>query len=52
MADLLKAKLNQYRNQEKIKPCAPKVVGKNVGFFVPIQGPHTGIDEATPAGKS
>jgi len=47
MADLLKAKLNQYRNQGKIKPCAPKVVGKNVWFFAPIQGPHT----ATPAGK-
>ena len=26
-------------------------MGKNVWFFVPIQGPHTGIDEATPAGK-
>jgi hypothetical protein len=38
MADLLKAKLNQYRNQGKIKPCAPKVVGKNVWFFAPIQG--------------
>jgi flavodoxin len=51
IADLLKAKLNQYRNQGKIKPCAPKVVGKNALVFCTYSGPHTGIDEATPAGK-
>jgi hypothetical protein len=37
MVDLLKAKLNLYRNQGKIKPCAPKVAGKNVWFSAPIQ---------------
>ena len=52
MADLLKAKLNLYRNQGKIKPCAPKVQGKNALVFCTYSGPHTGIDEATPAGKT
>ncbi len=52
MADLLKAKLNLYRSQGKIKPSAPKVAGKNALVFVTYSGPHTGIDEATPAGKT
>ncbi len=52
MADLLKAKLNLYRDQGKIKPCAPKVKGKNALIFCTYSGPHTGIDEATPAGKT
>ena len=52
MADLLKAKLNLYRSQGKIKPCAPKVEGKNALVFVTYSGSHTGIDEATPAGKT
>ena len=52
MADLLKAKLNLYRSQGKIKPCAPKVAGKNALVFCTYSGPHTGMDEATPAGKT
>ncbi len=52
LADLLKAKLNVYRSQGRIKPCAPKVAGKNVLIFVTYSGPHTGIDEAIPAGKT
>jgi flavodoxin len=52
MADLLKAKLNLYRSQGKIRPCAPKVAGKNALVFCTYSGPHTGIDEATPAGKT
>jgi hypothetical protein len=52
MADLLKAKLNLYRSQGKIKPCAPKVEGKNALIFCTYSGPHTGINEATPAGKT
>ncbi len=52
ITDLLKAKLNLYRSQGKIKPCAPKVAGKNALIFVTYSGPHTGIDEATPAGKT
>ena len=52
ITDLLKAKLNLYRSQGKIKPCAPKVAGKNALVFCTYSGPHTGIDEATPAGKT
>ena len=52
MSDLLKAKLNLYRSQGKIIPCAPKVPGKNALIFCTYSGPHTGIDEATPAGKT
>lgn len=52
VADLLKAKLNLYRSQGKIKPRAPKVAGKNALVFCTYSGPHTGIDEATPAGKT
>ena len=49
--DLLKAKLDIYRGQGKIKPLAPKVAGKNALIFVTYSGAHTGLDEATPAGK-
>ena len=49
--DFLKSKLALYRNQEKIKPQAPKIAGKNALIFITYSGPHTGIDEATPAGK-
>jgi flavodoxin len=52
IADLLKSKLNLYRGQGKIKPCAPKVKGKNALVFCTYSGPHTGIDEASPAGKT
>jgi flavodoxin len=52
IADLLKAKLNLYRSQGKIEPSAPKVAGKNALIFCTYSGPHTGIDEATPAGKT
>jgi len=52
MIDLLKGKLNVYRSQGKIKPCAPKVAGKNALVFCTYSGPHTGLDEATPAGKT
>ena len=52
IADLLKSKLNLYRSQGKIKPCAPKVPGKNALVFCTYSGPHTGMDEATPAGKT
>ncbi|MCW3999184.1 MAG: flavodoxin domain-containing protein [Candidatus Bathyarchaeota archaeon] len=51
ISDLLNAKMNLYRGQEKILPSAPKVAGKNALVFVTYSGPHTGIDEAIPAGK-
>lgn len=38
MVDLLKAKLTVYRNQGKVKPCAPKVAGKNALVFCTYSG--------------
>jgi flavorubredoxin len=52
LIEFLKSKLVDYRNEGKVKPCAPKVVGKNALVFCTYSGPHTGIDEATPAGKT
>lgn len=49
--DFLKNKLSAYRKQGNIKPCAPKIAGKSALIFVTYSGPHTGLDEATPAGK-
>lgn len=51
MANFLKSKFVAYRKEGKIKLGAPKVSGKNALIFVTYSGPHTGIDEATPAGK-
>jgi multimeric flavodoxin WrbA len=51
MTNFLKKKLAVYRQQGRIKLSAPEVVGKNALIFVTYSGPHTGIDEATPAGK-
>jgi flavodoxin len=51
MDKYLKGKFAKYRQAGKIKPTAPKVVGKNALIFVTYSGPHTGMDEATPAGK-
>ena len=48
---MLKAKLDAHRKQGKIKPSAPKIAGKSALIFVTYSGPHTGLDEATPAGK-
>jgi flavodoxin len=49
--DFLKTKLAKYRQQGKIKPSAPKIYGKYALIFCTYSGPHTGLDEATPAGK-
>ncbi len=51
MDSYLKAKFAKYRQQGRVKPSAPKVAGKNALVFVTYSGPHTGTDEATPAGK-
>ena len=51
MANFLKNKFVAYRKEGKIKPCAPKIPGKNALVFVTWSGPHTGMDEATPVGK-
>jgi flavodoxin len=47
----LNKKYNVYRKQECVKIGAPKVPGKHVLIFCTYSGPHTGINEAVPAGK-
>jgi flavodoxin len=49
--DFLKSKLETHRKDGKIQPGAPKIAGKNALIFITFSGPHTGLDEATPAGK-
>jgi flavorubredoxin len=51
MTIFLKKKFAAYNQQGKIRLSAPKVPGKDALIFVTYSGPHTGIDEATPAGK-
>ena len=50
VSDFLKKHLNVHRKQGKVRYGSPKVPGKNVLIFCTYSGPHTGIDEATPAG--
>jgi hypothetical protein len=47
----LKEKFRAYRKQGHIKTGAPKVPGKHALIFCTYSGPHTGINEAIPAGK-
>ena len=47
----LQAKFGEYRAQGRVKVGAPKIPGKNVLIFCTYSGPHTGINEAIPAGK-
>ena len=49
--EFLHSKFNEYRKQGCVKANAPKVPGKNALVFCTYSGPHTGIDEAVPAGK-
>ena len=51
MTEFLQKKFAQYREKGKVKLCAPKVPGKNALVFCTYSGPHTGINEAVPAGK-
>jgi len=51
MANFLKNKFNENKQNGKVRPSAPKIPGKNALVFVTYSGPHTGIDEATPIGK-
>jgi hypothetical protein len=44
-------KFGDYRERGRIKIGAPKVPGKNALVFCTYSGPHTGINEAIPAGK-
>jgi hypothetical protein len=48
--DLLKKNFRKHRSEGKIKPSSPRVPGKFALIFCTYSGPHTGLDEATPAG--
>jgi flavodoxin len=45
-------KMKQHRDRGDIKLGAPKIPGKISIVFCTYSGPHTGINEAIPAGKS
>lgn len=49
--DFINNKMALHRKRGDIKPCAPKIPGKNAVVFCTYSGPHTGINEAIPAGK-
>ncbi len=51
VVSFLKNKFNEYYKEERIKVSAPQVPGKNALVFCTYSGPHTGINEAIPAGK-
>ncbi len=44
------AKMKLHRQRGDIKPGTPRIPGKTAVIFCTYSGPHTGIDEATPAG--
>ena len=44
-------KFSNYRRQGRVKTGAPNVPGKKALIFCTYSGPHTGINEAIPAGK-
>lgn len=47
----LKSKFSAYRQQGRVKVNAPRIPGKYALVFCTFSGPHTGINEAIPAGK-
>ena len=49
--EFVKEKMREYREQGQVRLCAPKVPGKRAVVFITYSGPHTGLREATPAGK-
>jgi hypothetical protein len=51
MVDMLITNLNKHRKEGRVKPSAPKIPGRNVLIFCTYSGPHTGVNEAIPAGK-
>ena len=51
MRDFIRRKMQYHGRRGDIKLCAPKVPGKAAVVFVTYSGPHTGVDEAIPAGK-
>lgn len=51
VVDLLNRNLNVHRREGRVRPGAPRMPGRHAMIFCTYSGPHTGIDEATPAGK-
>jgi flavorubredoxin len=51
MTAFLKKKFVHYRSQGRVKLGAPKIPRKTALIFCTYSGPHTGINEAVPAGK-
>jgi len=47
----LKNRMGEYRQQGRVKTGSPRVPGKNALVFCTYSGPHTGLNEAIPAGK-
>ena len=47
----LKNKFGEYRQQGRVKLGCPRIPGKHALIFCTYSGPHTGINEAIPAGK-
>lgn len=47
----LKSKFSEYRQEGRVKVGAPRIPGKQALIFCTFSGPHTGINEAIPAGK-
>ena len=51
MIDFVKQRMKFHRRRGDIKVKSPKLVGKTAVVFCTYSGPHTGINEALPAGK-
>lgn len=51
MDSFMKSRFNDYRKKGLVKLAAPGVPGKHALIFCTYSGPHTGINEAVPAGK-
>ena len=47
----LKKNFRRYRDQGRVKTGAPPIPGKQALIFCTYSGPHTGLNEALPAGK-
>jgi hypothetical protein len=47
----LKNKFGEYRQQGRVNLGCPRIPGKHALIFCTYSGPHTGINEAIPAGK-
>jgi multimeric flavodoxin WrbA len=51
MVKFLKGMFTKYEKEHRILWSSPTVTGKHALIFCTYSGPHSGIDEATPAGK-